>query len=159
MAFLIEYKIFIFSFFAIVVFALAIYLGVIFGQLKKQGEEKRRLQEKLDEKIAEQDTYFKESIVFICKATIQGQCEISEACIRIKKLLEYYPDIESIEDFNVIQQLYTGIKDFATHSDRKELSKQEVFNQDKKRMKIEKDFETEFLNILPQLQEQIERKI
>jgi hypothetical protein len=141
----------------LIVFTLGIYLGILFGKLGKQKREKAILQAKLDKKIIEQDTYFKESIIFICKATIQGQCELSEACIRIKKLLEYYPDVQSLVEFIVIQDMYNEIKDFATHDSRKELSKQEVFNQDKSRVKIEKAYHDKFMTVLPSLQSQFEQ--
>jgi hypothetical protein len=82
---------------------------------------------------------------------------LSEACIRIKKLLEYYPHVENLEEFSVIQKMYNEIKDFATHDVRKELSKQEVFNQDKLRVKIEKEYHQKFMAVLPSLQNNFEQ--
>jgi hypothetical protein len=150
---------FIFVGLGTIVFILSIFLGMTLVNLKAQKKKQQQNQIKFDAEIKKQDEYFKDSIVIICKATIQEQCEISEACIRIKKLLEYYPEIESIQDFVVIQSLYEEIKQFPTHADRLKLSKQEMFKQDQNRFGIEKKYESDFRSALIILQKKFESLI
>ena len=125
----------------LIVFGLSIYLGFLVVKLKAQAKEHAKMQAQLDEEIKKQDVYYKESLMTIAKATLQGQCELSECCIRIKKILEFYPEIEKDPGLITIQLMYEEIKVFPTHGERLKLSKQDVFNQDKKRFKIEAKYQ------------------
>ena len=156
MNFIEQYSLFIFIFLGLVAFFLSILLGITLRSLRAQKKKQDDYKVKLEAEIKKQDHYFKDSIIIICKATIQGQCEFSEACIRVKKLLEYYPDIESKKDYIVIQQMYEEIKHFPTHAERLSLSKKEIFKQDKLRFTLEKKYEQDFRKSLEILQKDFE---
>lgn len=139
-----------------ITFALSVYLGVLVIQLRKQKADHQTMLEEHQNKLQETAEYYKESILIIAKATIQGQCEHSEACIRIKKLLEFFPEIEKEEALNPIQKMYEELKDFAYLDDRKELSKQDVFKQDNARFKVEEKYQDQFLKSLKLIVERFE---
>ncbi|MAX66342.1 MAG: DUF2489 domain-containing protein [Bacteriovoracaceae bacterium] len=153
MDFLERYSILIFIVLGAIVFGLSLYLGIIFSKLKGQKELAKELEFKLAQSQKEQDFYYADSILMLCKATLQGQCDYSEACIRIKKLLEYFPEIEANEDFYVFQQMYQEIAGFATHQERLNLPKQEIFRQDQLRFKVEQKYEDKFMKSLKQLKD------
>lgn len=136
----------------LVTFGLAVYLGMLVKSLYAQKEQMNEHEHKLQE-TAE---YYKESILIISKSTIQGQCEVSEACIRIKKLLEFFPEIEHLEQFSVIQKMYNELKSFAYLQERKELTRQEVFKQDNARFQVEEKYQDKFVKSLRSLVEKFE---
>ena len=156
---IIENKLVIFIGLGAIVFALAIYLGVLLTKLRAQNEKTKEMQTKLDAEIKKQDEYFKDSLVTLARAGISGQCDLSECCIRVKKILEYYPDIEKEGELQSIQSMYSEIKGFATHQQRLDLPKQEVYNQDIKRYKVEDNYREEFLKSLKSLIKIVEVRI
>ena len=143
-------------FFSLIIFALSIYLGVLVSKIRRNSQQIESRANEIDKQIEERAVYYKESIIIICKATIQKQCELSEACIRIKKILEYFPSIEKNNDYKVFQEMYNEIKDFPTHAARNELSKKEIFGQDQRRLKIEQKYQEKMLVGLKVLQNQFE---
>jgi hypothetical protein len=152
MKFLESNYVYVLSALGVVTFLLSIYLGMIIVKvrnLKNARLLKQQLNERKKEKeLAKRDAFLKESIITICRATVQKQCELSEACIRVKKLLENYPDIAAQKEFEVIQEMYTAIEEFPFLEARSALSKQERFVQDNKRFKIEEDFSEKMYNSL-----------
>ncbi|MFT6630672.1 MAG: cbb3-type cytochrome oxidase subunit 3 [Bacteriovoracaceae bacterium] len=156
MNFIEQYSLFIFVALGLIAFFLSIFLGITLTSLREQKKKQNDYKEKFEAELKKQDYYFKDSIITICKATIQGQCEFSEACIRIKKLLEYYPDIESKKEYKVIQEMYDEIKHFSTHAERLSLPKKEIFNQDKLRFSLEAKYEQDFRKSLEILQKDFE---
>lgn len=136
---------------ALVTFCLAIYLGVLMKRLRVQNNEQKRLVDEYKKELADKASYYKDSILIISKATIQGQCETSEACVRIKKLLEMFPEISQEKDFLIIEKMFAELADFAILDKRKELSTQEKFNQDKLRFEVEEKYNDDFMISLKSL--------
>ncbi len=152
-----SYQLIIFTVLGLIVFILAIYLGILFSKISKQKITNKQQQELLDKKIEEQDIYFKDSIVSISRATLNGQCELSEACLRVVNLLKYYPEISAQPEYEPLHEMFSEIKEFAVLEERKKLPKQEVYNQDKKRLMVEKKYEHTVLKSLELLQKQFEK--
>lgn len=89
-------------------------------------------------KDREREEFVEESLRIIGKAVLEKQCEISEGCIRIRMLLNRTSKIDVTNpNFNTFYELYEEIKHFKTHQERKELSKQARFIEDKERFEIE----------------------
>lgn len=153
---LVEHANYIYTFFALIIFGLSIYLGIIVSKVRFQSQKIKQKAQELDRQIQEKAKFYQESIIIICKATIQEQCELSEACIRVKKILEYFPNIGEKEQYQSVHQMYDEIKDFATHGERKKLSKQEIYNQDKQRFQIEQKYQEKMLVCLGTLQKEFE---
>lgn len=142
---------FIFIFLTLVVFGLGIYLGMLLTKLKQQKKQAEQLKKVYEFNIKERELFLKDSILTISKATVQDQCELSEACIRLKKLLENYPEVEKKDEFAIIQKMYRDLNGFAYLEERDKLTSKEKFAQDKQRYKIEKDYKEEMyksLNLL-----------
>jgi len=79
-----------------------------------------------------------ESIRIISLATVQEQCEVSEASIRLANLIPLTSSIDkSGPEFISIFSLYQEIKNLKTHQDRNDLSTQDRLNEDKLRFEAE----------------------
>ncbi|WP_369600889.1 DUF2489 domain-containing protein [Hahella sp. SMD15-11] len=82
----------------------------------------------------------RESIKVLATCMVTEQIELSEGCIRIKVLLDHLdPDWQADERLKIFATVYGLLEEFPTHSARKAQSKQETFDQDKKRWKIEEE--------------------
>jgi hypothetical protein len=138
--FISQYQNIIFIVMALTVFVLAIYLGVLFNQMKKQKLAFERQKKKEAEAALKRELFILESIEIITKGVIQDQCEVSEGVLRIKNLKDQLEYMSMDMDFQVIDQMYNEIQSFDTLESRSELSKQERFNQDKKRFAIENEY-------------------
>ena len=74
----------LFSIFGVVTLVLGIYLGTILSRLKSQKKKQKESEEKLLDLANQRNTHLRESIITISRAAVQNQCELSEACIRVK---------------------------------------------------------------------------
>lgn len=120
-------------------------LSFLAGRLWRQISDHKRIQTKqIQEKMAkevERKEFVEESLRIITKSMLEGQCDLSEGCIRVRMLIERTDNIDAKnEEFKVFFDMYEEIKHFKTHEARKELSKQELFNEDKERLKIEERY-------------------
>lgn len=135
----------------VVTLSLGVYLGLVLAKLRKQKQSQKSSELRLSELMDERHHNLRESIITISRAAVQDQCELSEACIRVKKLLENYSEIEARSEFEIIQRMFVELEEFSYLEDRKALSKQEKFNQDKKRFMIEDKFRDPMLKALDKL--------
>jgi hypothetical protein len=129
----------IYSLLGVVVFGLAIYLGILLNKLRLQKIANQQLQLQLEEQKKKRFDDIRDSLRIIALAVTQDQCEVSEGCIRIKKLLDL------LEDFNAPQldtfhEAFTEFDQFDYLDARKSLSKQEKFRQDNRRYMLEEKY-------------------
>lgn len=155
MIFLTENASLIFVLMAIAVLGLSVYLGILWAQIRKQKIKNELQEERIKNQLDEQKKYVTESIDIIALATIQGQCDLSECCIRIKNLIDYFPELSEKPKFQVFQRMYEEIKDFPTHEKRNEQTKQETFKQDKERFRIEDKYRDGLLKSLKLLRDEM----
>ncbi len=148
----------IFALLGILVFLLAAYLGILLAKLNQQKKHSSHIEELMEAANLEQEEFYLESLSIIAKATLQDQCETSEACIRIKKILEFFPEIESSPGLEPIQTMYKDLENFAYLDERNELAKQEKFKQDNQRFKVEEKYEKDFKAALKILLDLIKTK-
>ena len=137
-----ENQIFIFSILSVIVFALATYLGFLANKVKLQNKMNEIRKQEIETLKNQREQSIKESIEILARAVVNNQCEVSEGVVRIKKLSEII-ELNSHENFKVINDMYEKIKHFAILDERNELSKQEKYNQDKERFVIEDQYSTE----------------
>lgn len=137
-----ENQIIIFSLLAVTVFVLATYLGFLINKVKLQNKMNELRDREIEQLRKQREQSIKESIEILARAVINEQCEISEGCIRIKKLSEII-DFNISDDLNIINNLYEEIKHFPILDERNILSKQEKFDQDKQRFAIEDKYSVE----------------
>lgn len=114
---------------------------------------KAKLQKKLiDKQLNDRIFHIEDSIYEISRATLQEQVEISECVLRLKKLMDLVEIPTSIyERMEPVRKMYVEISGFAILDDRKSLSKQERFEQDKKRFKIEGEYHQDILKCCEEL--------
>ena len=86
-----------------------------------------------------------ESIRVIALAMEQQQCNLSEGCIRLVRLLESLPlehTSRLSSQYNGIYTLYHEVKDLPTHARRNQLSRAERNRQDMMREEKEAEYST-----------------
>lgn len=132
-----EYSVLIYSVLGVVVFTLSIYLGIVLNQLRIQKAIKEKALKEYKQKELERQEYIHDSLRIISLAVVQDQCEISEGCIRIKKLIDEVDMYKEHELLNYFHVAYEDFKQFPFLDERKQLTKQERFKQDNQRFMFE----------------------
>lgn len=155
MKLLLENSTVIFVIFGVVVLGLSIYLGYLWRMIRHQKVESQKKEEEINARKKEQEKYVVDSLDIIALATIQNQCDSSECCIRVKNLIDYFPELSKKKEMQVFHQMYEEIKDFPTHEKRAEQSKQETFKQDQKRFRIEDKYRDRLLKSLEILRQEL----
>lgn len=93
---------------------IVVLIAVIRRQLKTQRQAQAERQQAIDElraKAQNQRDYLVESVRVISSAMGDGQCELTEGCIRLKKLLDHLaPYLHEHQDFCIINQMYESTK-------------------------------------------------
>lgn len=120
---------------AVIVAALAFYAGRLLWQLQQQTKQQQQ-------KKAEKEQYLRDSIVLICKAMLEQQCELSEGALRLWVLLdhlvpEHKPD--PVQSYPWLHRMYQVVKDMPTHKARKQQDKALTQQQDDVRLQAEQD--------------------
>jgi hypothetical protein len=139
--FIIQNQFIILIFLGLITLTLSIYLGLLFTRLWQHKKNLKKNEQELKSFLDQKRVETKESIRIICLATIQDQCEVSEAVIRLQKLVEFIP--EHFEHINreILKSAYEDFGQFDYLEERKALSKQQRFDQDKRRFDLEKLYE------------------
>jgi hypothetical protein len=141
-----ENQITLFIILGTVVLILATYLGFIFNKLKIQKEITAIKEMEYQEAVRKREESIVESLGLIARALINEQCDLSEGCIRIKKLKEIIPRLEDNKDLKIFNQMYAEIEKFPILEARNSQSSQEKFKQDKERFKIEDIYKIQIIN-------------
>lgn len=142
----------------LVVAGLAYYLGQLLFQLRSQQQRQQQALLEHQKKQAEHQQYLLDSILLIGKATLEQQCELSEAALRIWVLLEnLQPDLAQACRWPGLFAMYDCVKAMPTHDARKELDKKELRRQDHLRQQTEiqlkESIETDIRGLLELLQQ------
>lgn len=143
-----DFQLILAVFACIIIITLAFYAGILIKRinmqkvkLAKANAEKQQL---ASAKKLQRNENICESIRFIARATAQKQCNVSEAAIRLSVLLETLliePKLNIDNDYPAISALFEKVKDFATHTERKEMDKKVLKQQDKQRQIFENEYE------------------
>ena len=140
---------------ALVVLGLCGWLGWLLLRLRRQQQRRTAGQQALDEHNQAEHEHRRKSIELISMAALAGDCDLSEACIRIRNLIGYYPGLVEDPRFLVIDRMYEEIRGFDTHDDRTALTPRERAEQDRQRLGIEDRYRTELLASLVTLRERM----
>ena len=85
-----------------------------------------------------------ESLEVISRLVLDQQVEISEACMRIKVLLDHLdPSLHESLDFVVFSNVYEKLEHMPTHAARKQVDKKILFKLDQQRFQIEREYKSE----------------
>jgi len=132
----------------IVIIALAFYTGFLLNKINLHKKKVLRMEQQQAEfkkqKIQERNTNIIDSIHFIAKATMQKQCNVSEAAIRLTVLLETLQleqPIEMATSYPALHAMFEKVKDMPTHEERKAHPVKEIKIMDMKREVFEAEME------------------
>lgn len=136
----------------VIILGLAFYAGILINRIKMQKQqafqaEQAREQNK-QQKIQERNNNIVESIRFIAKATMQKQCNVSEAAIRLTVLLETLQLKEAIDiagTYPALTAMFEKVKDMPTHEERKTHPIKEIKRMDIKREVFEAEMEEKII--------------
>jgi Cdc6-like AAA superfamily ATPase len=132
----------------VIIIVLAFYAGILINKIKKQKVQALKIEQAREQlkkqKIQERNNNIVESIRFIAKATMQKQCNVSEAAIRLTVLLETLQIKEAIDiatSYPALTAMYEKVKDMPTHEERKTRPVKEIKMLDLKRELFEAEME------------------
>ena len=144
----------------IVIMALAFYVGFLINKIKMQQSQAILIEKETADfkaqKIQERNNNIVDSIQFIAKATMQKQCNVSEAAIRLTVLLETLQLEEPIEiatTYPALTAMFEKVKDMPTHQERKNHPVKEIKMMDMKREVFEAEMEAAIIEESAQLAE------
>lgn len=130
---------------SVLIFVLSIGVGYFYIKLQKVKRQQIKAAEKYLQKEQERQAFVKDSLRTIGKAYIAEQCDASEACIRLRMLIDRVDFVQNI-DFPIIFKMYDEIKHFKTHEARQALSKKDLNVEDRQRFAIEKKYRDNLRN-------------
>lgn len=141
----------------VLIFILSILVSIYYIRFQKIKEARANLVEEMTRNEKERLDFISESLRTIALAFVQNQVEASEACIRLRMLIDRYEFIKN-EDYPIIFEMYEKIKHFKTHESRNVMNRSDRFDEDKVRFKIEQEYEEllikECENLLTELRAQ-----
>lgn len=132
----------------VIILALAFYAGMLLNKIKmhkaKALKAEQAQAEFKQQKIQERNNNIVESIRFIAKATLQKQCNVSEAAIRLTVLLETLQLEKAVDiagDYPALTAMFEKVKDMPTHEERKARPVKEIKILDVRRELFEAEME------------------
>lgn len=138
-----------------IVLGLLAYLAWLLWRIRAQQQQQAAVRQRLLASNQEQHEHRRKSMEMIALATIDGDCDLSEACIRIKHLLDYYPGLAADPSYRVIGEMYAEVSVFATHEARAELTRDARAAEDRARYQIEQRFGNDFLACMQKLHQKM----
>ncbi|PIP89918.1 MAG: hypothetical protein COW01_00395 [Bdellovibrionales bacterium CG12_big_fil_rev_8_21_14_0_65_38_15] len=99
-----------------------------------------------DQSLKDRQEHWSESARIVALAVSQGQCDLSEGCLRLRYILNQLGDTHE-----VLEMMGEELKPFATHKARSELDAQTRFAQDKIRMEIEGKYEVRLQSLCQEI--------
>jgi hypothetical protein len=144
----------------VVIMVLAFYNGFLLNKINMHKKKVLRMEQQQaefkEQKIQERNNNIIESIRFIAKATMQKQCNVSEAAIRLTVLLETLQVAKPIDitgTYPALSAMFEKVKDMPTHEERKNHPVKEIKIMDMKREVFEAEMEEAIIKESAQLAE------
>jgi hypothetical protein len=143
------------SFLIFVNIFLALVAAILFLYIKRRKKILLKASQETQERANLQNKeYVNNSIIMITKATLQGQCETSEACLRLYNLLKSVSLPKAIEQrMLVINEMYNEMEQLSYLDKRHKLTNQERLKEDKLRYSIEEKYSKPFAEALSELRD------
>jgi len=133
----------------LIITGLAFYAGKLFAKVRLQNKKHAQALAAQQVLIKKNNDKLTESIVLIAKAVCEEQCELSEAAIRICRLLEKVylaQDANFPKRFPALHELDSFLADYPTHAGYKALKRQERMRFDIKRSQEEERLKDTIIN-------------
>ncbi|PMH46051.1 coproporphyrinogen III oxidase [Vibrio sp. 10N.286.49.B3] len=139
----------------IILLSVACYAGYLLLQLKKQKELQLRHQSFA---IDKRNANIYDNVNILCLAGIQGQCDLSEASIRIYSMMDYLQGEKRIDfdsTYPATAELFHIVKSMPRGEERQAMNKPERMKHNLERHKAEARLSDAIIDELKQLQEQV----
>lgn len=120
-----------------IILGLAGYAGWLLAKLQHQTKMQKNA---IKDAISQRNLKIIESVNVIAKATLQQQCDLSEAAIRLYMIMGHLDGDKRVEfstRFPALYELYEVVKDMPRGDDRKGIQKKDRMRLDMTRMKAE----------------------
>jgi len=152
--FLLQYKIYFLVALSVIIPLLTSAVYLQWKQLHSLKESKEKQKGELIAQYNEKQADLQESLRIISLATIQEQCEISEACLRMANLIPLYDKIDHEgQEVQAVFNLYEAIKDLKYLEERTNLNINERFAEDDIRYAAEGKYKVELLKACEKIYE------
>ena len=136
----------------VIILPLALYAAHLLRQvkaLKLKQQEAAQLQKQKDQQRID---YITESLRVISLNVLQEDLNLSEATIRCKHLLDgLFLPAEQRQQYQLLDEVFEQIKDFATHKARRSLPKSELRQQDAAREAVEEKYRDQLLVLFTEM--------
>jgi heme exporter protein D len=124
----------------IAIFFLVIKISRSLREIKQENISKQEA----NKKQLEQRKFLIESMQVLCGSVLDKQVEISEACMRVKLLIDHFDStLHERADFKVFNDVYDRLEHMPRFEARKRLSKREMNALDQERYEVEAKYEEE----------------
>ncbi|RXJ72645.1 coproporphyrinogen III oxidase [Veronia nyctiphanis] len=120
-----------------IILSLSVYAGWLLSKVRLQKQQQQAL---MEQAITKRNDKIIESVDVIAMATLQEQCDLSEAAIRLYMIMDHLQGEKRIEfptQYPALYELYDVVKDMPRGDARKSLQKRERMRFDLTRMKAE----------------------
>lgn len=120
-----------------IILGLAGYAGWLLAKLRQQTKMQERA---MNEAIKQRNLKIIESVDVIAMATLQEQCDLSEAAIRLYMIMDHLQGDKRVDfptRFPALYELYDVVKDMPRGDARKQIEKRDRMRFDMERMKAE----------------------
>lgn len=143
----------LFSALGVVVVALGVVAAVLWAKVWRLQKQQKALEEQRQHEKAENEQkridYIHESLNVIARSMLDGQCPITEGCIRMAVLLDNIAlDCDSKHRFSVVFEIYNATRHIPTHSSWKALSRKEQRRFEQEMMALEKQHEKTITDVM-----------
>lgn len=141
---LLQYKVYLFIALGLLIPLLGYAVYLQWTQLKDIKDEREQRKKQFLDQYHEKQNDLKESLRIISLAAIQGQCELSEASLRMANLIPKYDALdENHQDFKAVFDLYSDIKELKYLEERNNMNINDRFAEDKIRFAAEEKHKDE----------------
>lgn len=134
--------IYLYTFLSLVAFSLAFYLGTL---VVKLNHNKKQINDLNDNHLSKRKDSIYESLAIIAKVMIQGQCDLTEGCIRAQNLIAIQPELRDDPKLQIFKSMFSRVKHFATFADYNNLPLKDRVCQDTDRKNIEEEYSDEII--------------
>ncbi len=136
-----------------VILVLALVAGWMWLCVWRQAGERRRQEQsrQLQEAETEQKRldYIYESLNVIAKSVLDGQCPMTEGCIRMAVLMDNLPlDCDTKHKFSALFEIYNATRHIPTHSRWKALDRKTQRRYQQEMLRLEKQYESAVISLM-----------
>ena len=142
------------GFFSILSLGLAFFVWKLLTQIKQKKLKREAEVQVHAEQAQQQKNYLIDSIRIISRSMLDGQCPMTEGCIRLKVLIDNYsPQLHQLPELQVVEMVYAKTSHIPMLDDWKRLSSKERMSFQQEIDLLEKQYSNEIQHAMKFLKE------